>query len=324
MLLSLAALLIGLALLVWSSDKFILGASATAGALGVSPLMIGLTIVGFGTSAPEMLVSAVSAWNGNPGLAVGNALGSNIANIALILGASALIAPMVISSRIVKTEMPILFAVMLLVLYLMLDMGLSRAAGIILIVAMFSVLGWTVFEGLRKREAQEQLEAQFEDEFESLPIKQAIGWVIIGLVLLVISSRIMVWGAVNIAEMMGISDLIIGLSIVAIGTSLPELGASFACMKKQEYDIAIGNVLGSNIFNSLGVLGIAAVIEPTNIEILVLYRDQVLQFALILALFWVAGQWKLGKGRVSPRTGILFLTVYAAYQSLLFYQSFAS
>lgn len=324
MLLSLAALLIGLALLVWSSDKFVLGASATAGALGVSPLMIGLTIVGFGTSAPEMLVSAVSAWNGNPDLAVGNALGSNIANIALILGASALIAPMVISSRIVKKEMPILFAVMLLVLYLMLDLNLTRADGIILIVAMFSVMGWIVFEGLRKRDSKEQLEEQFEDEFDSLPLNKALGWVLIGLVLLVISSRIMVWGAVNIAEMLGISDLIIGLSIVAIGTSLPELGATFACMKKQEYDIAIGNVLGSNIFNSLGVLGIASVIEPTNIDTLVLYRDQVLQFALILALFWVAGQWKLGRGRVSRRTGILFLAVFIGYQSLLFYQSFAS
>ncbi len=324
MLLSLAALLIGLALLVWSSDKFILGASATAGALGVSPLMIGLTIVGFGTSAPEMLVSAVSAWNGNPGLAVGNAIGSNIANIALILGASALIAPMVISSRIVKTEMPILFVVMLLVLFLMLDQNLSRADGILLIVAMFAVMGWIVFEGTRSRETAEQLETQFEDEFESLPLTKALGWVVFGLIFLVLSSRLMVWGAVNIAEMMGVSDLIIGLSIVAIGTSLPELGASFACMKKQEYDIAIGNVLGSNIFNSLGVLGIAGMIEPSNIDKLVLYRDHLLQFALILALFWVAGQWKLGKGRISRRTGVLFLGVYIGYQSMLFYQAFAS
>jgi cation:H+ antiporter len=322
MILSLLALLAGLALLVWSSDKFVLGASATASSMGVSPLLIGLTIVGFGTSAPEMLVSAVSAWNGNPGLAIGNAIGSNIANIALILGASALIAPLIISSRILKHEMPLLVGVMLLALVLIIDKELSYTDGIILIGAMFLVMGWIIYEGITKRDPS--LEEGFEEEIpRDIPLAKALRITFVGLVVLVGSSRLMVWGAVNIAESLGISDLIIGLSIVAIGTSLPELAASFVCMKKKAYDLALGNVLGSNLFNTLGVLGIAGIIQPSKVDDFVLIRDMPVQFALMLLLIYIAGQWAGAHGRISRRTGWIFLSCFVAYQSLLFYQSFA-
>ena len=326
MLLSLLALGIGLALLVWSSDKFVFGASALARSLGVSPLLIGLTIVGFGTSAPEMIVSAVSAWQGNPGLAIGNALGSNIANIALILGASALIAPMVVSSRILRKEMPILLAVMVLVLLLLLDGRLGLQDAIILSVSMLLVMAWIVYDGLTHPDSK--MEMELAEEFpDDLPLWQAGGWLLVGLVLLLVSSRMMVWGAVDIAQAMGISDLVIGLSIVAIGTSLPELGASFACMKKKEFDIAIGNVMGSNLFNSLGVLGIAGIIEPTAVDSMVLTRDMPIQLGLMLFLFAIAGQWRIGrfsgKGRISRRSGVFLLAVFIGYQFTLFFQSLA-
>ena len=320
MLLSIIALIAGLALLVWSSDKFILGASSTAAVLGVSPLLIGLTIVGFGTSAPEMVVSALSAASGNPGLAIGNALGSNIANIALILGVSALVVPLAVSSRILRNEMPVLFAVTLLVALVIWDLNLSRLDSWILIAGMFGVMGWLVIDGLRNRDAT--LEQEFEEEIDAnMPLRTALVWVVVGLVLLVISAQLMVWGAVNIAQFFGISDLVIGLSIVAIGTSLPELGASIASVRKKEYDIALGNVLGSNMFNSLGVLGIAGAIAPTEVDQMVLLRDMPFLFGLMVVLFLVAGQWALGKGRISRRTGAIFLVSFVAYQALLFWQA---
>lgn len=320
MLLSVLALIAGLALLVWSSDKFVLGASSTAAALGVSPLLIGLTIVGFGTSAPEMVVSALSSAGGNPGLAIGNALGSNIANIALILGVSALVVPLAVSSRILRNEMPVLFAVTLLVTLVIWDLQLSRIDSWVLIGGMFAVMGWLVYDGLRNRGSV--LEHEFEEEIDaSLPLRTALMWCLVGLVLLVVSAQMMVWGAVNIAQFFGISDLIIGLSIVAIGTSLPELGASIASVRKKEYDIALGNVLGSNMFNSLGVLGIAGAISPTEVDRMVLVRDMPFLFALMVLLFLVAGQWALGKGRISRRTGAIFLISFIAYQGILFWQA---
>ena len=322
MLLNLIALFLGLALLVWSSDKFVLGASATARIMGVSPLLIGLTIVGFGTSAPELLISAISSYNGNPALAIGNAIGSNIANIALILGASAMLAPLLISSRIFRIEIPVLLVVMLFTLFLLVDGTLSRLDGYLMLFAMAVVMGWIIYDGLTNKDAQ--LDHEFSEDIPNdMPMSTALSWLLLGLVLLVISSRMMVWGAVNIAVSMGISDLIIGLSIVAIGTSLPELGASLAAVKKKEFDIALGNVLGSNLFNSLGVLGLAGAIQPSEVNQWVLWRDMPLQIFLLLVVFMVAGKWTFGQGRISRTTGLFFLATFAAYQGLLFYQSFA-
>ena len=191
---------------------------------------------------------------------------------------------------------------------------------------MLLVMAWIVYDGLTHPDAK--MEMELAEEFpDDLPLWQAGGWLLVGLVVLLVSSRMMVWGAVDIAQAMGISDLVIGLSIVAIGTSLPELGASFACMKKKEFDIAIGNVMGSNLFNSLGVLGIAGIIEPTAVDSMVLTRDIPIQLGLMLFLFAIAGQWRVGqfsgKGRISRRSGVFLLASFIAYQFTLFFQSLA-
>ncbi|MGB3596112.1 MAG: calcium/sodium antiporter, partial [Pseudomonas neustonica] len=240
--LALAAVVAGLALLVWSADRFVDGASATANHAGMPPLLIGMLIIGFGTSAPEMVVSALAAGQGNPGLALGNAFGSNITNIALIIGLVAVISPIKVHSQVVRKELPILLGITLLVGYQLIDGFLSRTDAWILLGAFFLIMGWSIFQGLRGR--GDSLSQDFEEEIatHAMPLGKAIFWLLLGLVLLIVSSRILVWGAVYIAESMGVSDLIIGLTVVAIGTSLPELASSLAAIRRNEHDLALGNV----------------------------------------------------------------------------------
>ncbi|HID50030.1 MAG TPA: calcium/sodium antiporter, partial [Chromatiales bacterium] len=223
LILSVFAVLGGFAILVWGADRFVIGAAATARNLGVSPLVIGLTIVGIGTSAPEILVSAMAAWQGNPALGVGNAIGSNITNIALVLGATALITPLVVKSDTLRREYPLMFMIMLLALLLVLDGELSRLDGLILLGGLVMILVWMVRLGLRR--GYDPMEVEYEAEIRVLSTGRALLWLALGMILLLGSSRMLVWGAVNIAHSFGISDLIIGLTIVALGTSLPELAA---------------------------------------------------------------------------------------------------
>ncbi len=226
-------------------------------------MLIGLTIVGLGTSAPEILVSAMASFQGNPGLAIGNALGSNIANIGLILGVTALIVPLTVCSNALRREYPILLAICMLVLVLMLDGELGRLDGVILMASLVLVIVGLARIALRSRTEKDPMTSEYEAEMsEALSTKSAIIWFVIGLGLLLFSSRLLVWGAVNIALSFGISDLVIGLTIVALGTSLPELAASITSALKNEHDIAIGNVIGSNIYNLLAVLSVPGVIMP--------------------------------------------------------------
>ncbi len=265
MLHAILAILFGFILLAWSADRFVNGAAAIARHMGISPLIVGLTIVGFGTSAPELVVSAIAALDDNTPLAIGNAIGSNIANIGLVLGITAIISPLLIASSILRREYPLMIAAMAVVFIVLIDGKLGVFEGIILSVSLLAVLTWTVFTGIREGRdtastANDPLETGFESELamdDIMPKAKAIFWLLIGGILLVASSRILVWGATTIATSLGISDLIIGLTIVAFGTSLPEIAASVASVLKGENDIAIGNVLGSNIFNSLGVIGLA-------------------------------------------------------------------
>jgi cation:H+ antiporter len=317
MLLSSLSVLAGFALLIWGADRFVLGASATARNLGVAPMIIGLTIVGFGTSAPEILVSAMASWDGNPGLAVGNALGSNITNVALILGATALITPLSVRSETLRREFPLLFAVMLVVLLLIMGGTLGRLDGIIMLTAMGLILYWMV--GIAKRDRRDPMAAEFAAELPpSMPTGRALVWLAVGLVVLLASSRMLVWGAVNIAHTLGVSDLVIGLTIVAIGTSLPELAASVMSALKGEHDIAIGNVIGSNIFNLLVVLGLPGIIRPGPLPMHVLTRDYPFMIALTLALFAMAYGFR-APGRISRGEGALLLLAFAGYQVLLLY-----
>ena len=311
-LLQILAVLVGFALLMWGADRFVMGSSATARNLGVSPLIIGLTIVGFGTSAPEVLVSAVAAWQGNPQLAVGNALGSNIANVALVLGATALICPLLVRSETLRREYPLMFAVMLLSLVLMLDGELSRADGLILLTGLALLIYGMVSIGLRNNR-RDPLDQEFAAEIPTgLATRRALLWIAIGLVALLVGSRLAVWGAAEIALALGVSDLVVGLTIVAVGTSLPELAASVTSALRKEPDIAIGNIIGSNMFNLLAVLGIAATLRPMPLAPEVLTRDMPIMIGVSIAFFTMAYGFR-GDGRLNRIEGALLLTGYTAY-----------
>jgi cation:H+ antiporter len=310
------AVILGFVFLVWGADRFVHGAAATARNLGVSPMIIGLTIVGIGTSAPEILVSAMAAWQGNPALAVGNALGSNITNIALVLGTTALITPLLVKSETLRREYPLMFSIMLMALVLVIDGEMSRLDGLILMVGLGLLILWMVQQGLRRD--HDPMEEEYEQEIPRISTPKALLWLAFGLVLLLTSSRALVWGAVNIAHAIGISDLIIGLTVVAIGTSLPELAASVISALRKEPDIAIGNVIGSNMFNLLAVLGLPGVIMPHVLEPEVLSRDFPYMIGLSIALFAMAYGFK-GDGHLNRWEGLLLLLAYFAYLGWLYY-----
>ncbi|MFA9240564.1 MAG: calcium/sodium antiporter [Candidatus Paceibacteria bacterium] len=318
MVLYLSAIIAGFAILVWSADKFVDGAASTARHLGMPSLLIGILIVGFGTSAPEMVVSAIAAMEDNPSLALGNALGSNIVNIALILGVTAIVAPITVNSKIVKKEIPLLLLIVLASGYLLFDNTLTFNEGLILLFGFFSLVGWSIFAAIKGK--GDALESEMEDELveHAMSLKVGIIWLLIGLVLLIASSRLLVWGAVGIAHEFGVSDLIIGLTIVALGTSLPELAASVIAARKGEYDIAIGNVVGSNMFNILAVIGIATVIAPmNNIPFEVLQRDWIVMLALTIALLVMAYGFKGKDGKITRLEGTILIICYVAYNTYL-------
>ena len=318
MILYLGAILAGFAILVWSADKFVDGAAATAKHLGMPSLLIGILIVGFGTSAPEMVVSAIAAMEGNTGLALGNAIGSNIVNIALILGITAVIAPITVNSNIVRKEIPILLLIVLFSGYLLFDNTLTFVEGVILLFGFFALVGWSIFAAIKGK--GDALESDMEDELieHAMSLKVGIIWLIIGLVLLIASSRLLVWGSVGVATEFGVSDLIIGLTIVALGTSLPELAASIIAARKGEHDIAIGNIVGSNMFNILAVIGIATVIAPmNNIPLEVLQRDWVVMLVVTIALLVMSYGFRAKNGVINRVEGTILILCYVAYNTYL-------
>lgn len=318
MILYLLAIIAGFIVLVWSADKFVDGAASTAKHLGMPTLLIGILIVGFGTSAPEMVVSAIASMEGNPGLALGNAIGSNIVNIALILGVTAIISPIAVNSKIVKKEIPLLLGIVFLIGYLLLDNSLTFIEGLILLAGFFALVIWSIVSAIREKNDSLAKDMEVELIEHQMSLKLGIIWLVIGLVLLIASSRLLVWGAVGVATEFGISDLIIGLTIVALGTSLPELAASIIAAKKGEHDIAIGNVVGSNMFNILAVIGIATVINPmNNIPVEVLNRDWLIMLVLTIALFIMSYSFKKKEGSITRKEGFILLVSYVAYNSYL-------
>jgi cation:H+ antiporter len=306
------ALIVGLAALIWSADRFIAGASGIARYLGMSPLLIGMLIVGFGTSAPEMLVSAISALDGAPGIALGNAWGSNVANIGLILGISALVRPVVVQRRILRIEMPLLALVTVVAGFQLLDGTVSHLDAVMLLVGFLLFVVGSIVAG--KRGAMPVPDLPEEAAQEAPPtLARALTELIGGMLLLVASSRAVVWGAVGIATAAGISDLVIGLTIIAVGTSLPELASSIAAARRGEDDIAIGNVIGSNLFNTLAVVGIAGAIRPFAVERVVVTRVLPVMAALTAAIF-VIGFARRGRvGRITRVEGALLVAAYLAY-----------
>lgn len=318
MLLPLLSVVFGLILLVWSADRFIDGASATARHFRMPPLLIGMVIVGFGTSAPEMVVSAMAALQGNPGIALGNAFGSNITNIALILGLTAMIKPIAVHSRVLRMELPMLTGITLLAGYQLLDDTVSRPDAVILLVVFAGLMAWTVMQGMRPQKDALGIEIEQEMADGVMPLGRAVLWLAVGLGLLVASSRILVWGAVEIAHALGVSDLIIGLTIVAIGTSLPELASSILAARKGEHDIALGNILGSNLFNTLAVVGIAGSISPLTVAPEVFSRDVMVMTVLTVSLFVFGYGFRgPGTGRINRFEGAILLAGYVGYAAWL-------
>lgn len=317
MLLAIAAIVAGLVLLVWSADRFVMGAAALAHNLGVSSLLIGLTIVGFGTSAPEIVVSAMASLQGNPGLAVGNAIGSNIANIALILGATAIIAPLTIKSSVLRQEYPLLLGISIAIYVLLFDGELNFTDGVLMLIALIFTLWWMVRIG-QARAKTDVLTDEYDKEIPAtLSTLAASLWLVVGLLLLVASSRLLVWGAVEVATALGVSDLIIGLTIVAVGTSLPELATSITSALKGEHDIAVGNVIGSNIYNLLAVLSVPGLLAPTVIAHDVLTRDLPFMLALTLAILFMGLGLRGKDGRINRVEGIILLGCFIGYQGWL-------
>jgi len=316
MTLAFLAIAFGLALLVWSADRFVEGSASTARHIGLPPLMIGMVVVGFGTSAPEMVVSALAASQGNPGIALGNAYGSNITNIALILGLTALISPIAVHSQVLRKELPILSVVTALAAWQLRDGEITRIDALVLLGVFGGLMAWTIWQGLQKRADALGGEMEQELEIRATPIRRAVFWLVAGLIILIISSRILVWGAVEIAHGFGVSDLIIGLTIVAVGTSLPELASSVIATRKGEHDIALGNVLGSNLFNTLAVVGIAGVIHPLAVGPELFNRDMLVMTALTLSLF-VIGYGFRGPGRINRVEGSVLLACYVGYTTYL-------
>lgn len=310
----------GLALLTWGADRFVHGAAAAARNLGVAPLLIGLTIVAFATSAPEILVSIVASSQHQPGLAIGNAIGSNIVNIGLVLGLTALVQPIRMESATLRREMPALLAVTLLTVSLFLDSFLSRIDGIVMLTGLAIVMLWLVRLGMRSA-ANDPIAMDYDAEIPTdvrMPI--AVIWLVIGLGTLLLGAELLVNGAVGIARLLDVSDVVIGIIVVAFGTSLPELAVSLASALKGEYGLAIGNIVGSNIFNLLAVIGIAATIAPSPLPPSVLSLHIFVMVAFTLVLFAMTYDYD-GGSELSRLEGLALLIAYIVYDSYVVKQN---
>ncbi len=321
MLLFTSAIAVGLALLAWGGDRFIIGASATARNLGVPPVLVGLTIVGFATSAPEMLVSAFAARAGSPGLAVGNAVGSNIANLGLVLGAAVIIRPIVVQSQTLRRELPALLISTFVPFLLFLDGTLSIVDAVVLLIALFVLVYWLAYLGYRAS-VLDPIRAEFAAEIPAdMAMVRALTWLGVGMAALLIGAEVLVYGAEGAARALGVSEVIIGLTVVAVGTSLPELAVSIAAARKNEPDLVLGNVIGSNIFNMLAVIGIAGLIAPHALDpdILVLHFPAMTVMTLgVIIMTYNRGR---RRGVLSRRSGIMILATFFIYHGFVAMQA---
>ncbi len=316
---NLLLMIVGFAVLIWSADRFLSGAAATATNLGVSNIVIGLTVVSLGTSAPEIVVALIAALEGNAILAIGNAIGSNIANIGLVLGITAIVAPLPFSQNVLRRELPWLLGATVLAIVLIFDRELSFTDGVFLLTG----LAYILWQLLRSEREADPTESALASELEELPeMKQssALFWLFAGLAALLASAQLLVYAATQIALDLGISSMIIGLTIVAIGTSLPELAATVGAAMKGQPDIAIGNIVGSNILNILAVLAVPALISTTGLDFSALWRDSGMMLALTLMLALFA--YGMNSRAVITRfEGLVMLLAWIGYNLLLIQQA---
>jgi cation:H+ antiporter len=316
LLLSFIFLLGGFILLALAADTLISGVASIAKKFGLSPRLIGLTVIALGTSVPEMIIATMAAIHHNANIAVGNAIGSNIANIGLVIGITAILMPLNIKSKTLQRELPLLFIAMLLVTTFMLNGILNRTDGVLLLIGTILVIAWLIKEGGRKPKpiSKDTLTQEYKEAIDlTISTPKAITQLILGLVLVPLSSDIIVKNAVSVAHHFGVSELVIGLTILALGTSLPELATSIACARKKEYDIIIGNVIGSNIFNILAVLGIPAIITNIHVDHAVLYRDLPVMFAITIAFYLIAFFGSRKNQKITRANGMLLVAMYVSY-----------
>lgn len=316
MVLDFVVIVVGLLALVWSADQFVEGAAAIAGSVGMPPLLIGMTIVSVGTSAPEILVSLMAAIAGSGELAVGNALGSNIANIGLVLGITLLISPILVGRTTAFVDLPILIGVIILC-------GVSLADAVLSIVDASLLMGALVLYLLRIGSHLRRPDPNdTPPELPSMPLARALGAFLIGLVILIASSRALVWASVNVAQGFGVSELLIGLTIVAFGTSLPELAASVVSALRGHADIAIGAVVGSNMFNLLIVLALPGFFDTLQLSIADIQRDLgavMISTVILTLLIWIGWRGADNKARLGRVAGGVFLALYVFYYLWLFH-----
>ena len=312
--------IVGLLFLIWGADRFVHGAAATARNLGIPPLLIGLTIVALATSAPEILVSLVAALRGEPDLAIGNAIGSNIANIGLVLGVVALLRPIELKSATLRREMPALLAVTLLTVSLFLDSYLGRVDGLVLLAGLVIVMIWLIRLGFRSS-ASDPLQAEFDAEIpKHMSMRVTIFWLVVGIAILLLGAKLMVDGAIDIARILGVSEVVIGITMVALATSIPELAVSAVSAFRGEYGLAIGNIVGSNIFNLLAVIGVAATIHPAVLPPSVLSLHIFVMVAFTLVLFAMTYEYE-GRGQITRVEGLALIAAYLAYQGYVVAQN---
>ena len=317
---SFVILILGFAALVWSADRFVYGAAALAKNFGVPTLIVGLTVVAMGSSAPEMMVSASAALANKTDTAVGNAVGSNITNILLVLGITALLRPLSVSSSTLRREIPLVLLVSIATWYIFSDNYFSFFEGAALLFGFITFIGGLIFVSLRAKNQDDPFVSEACDEVpDNVPTKKAVFWLVVGMILLPVSSHFLVGSAVDIAKYFGLSDLVIGLTIIAIGTSLPELAASIAGVLKNEDDLALGNIVGSNIFNILAVLPLAGLINPSVIDASVANRDVIIMIGATLALIAMSLNFR-GQRRINRLEGGVLIVAFMIYQGYIFSQ----
>lgn len=313
------AVAVGTVGLVYGADRFVSGASSLAQNLRISPLIIGLTIVSMGTSFPELLVTVTASWTGHPDMAVGNVLGSNISNICLILGLTALVRPIKVHLSLLRREYPILVLVTVLAWVLAFNGQISRLDGALLTLGLALFLLWAVKIAQHETRAYVLPVDEASVQITALSFRTSVIQLLAGLLLLLIGSRLLIWGGVGFAQLFGVDELVVGLTLVAVGTSLPELATTLAGTMKKQDDIAVGNVIGSNIFNTLGILGIPAMIGPLPVASAAIHRDLPVMTLATLALWPICKAWHGRKGRVNRWEGLALLSGYAAYIFVLFF-----
>ncbi len=316
MILYISSLVIGLMILFWSANRFVDSAAKISIHYKMSPLLIGMVVIGFGTSAPELFVSAISSYLAQHNIALGNAYGSNIVNIALILGVTAIIKPIKVLSKILRKELLLLLLVTGLSAYLLLDLHITRVDASILLIIFILFVAYAFKES--NSQSKDSFSIEIVNSLNQNPEEISVSFfkLFSGLFILIVSSRLFSWASISLAKSLGVSDVIIGFTIVAIGTSLPEMISSIVAAIKGESDLAFGNIIGSNLFNTLAVVSISALIKPLTVSNQILTRDMFVMCLITLILF-IFGIGIKGEGKINRIEGIALVLFYLGYSGYL-------